>query len=94
MDDSKNCPKLRRRGSFPACLDRVEGGLEGGAQADAELEEEEGDDGPHEDGLRAPRLQRCLWTPPIAWDGGRLTHPSASSLQSWAHLKFYALNLQ
>ena len=29
MDDPKNCPKLCRGRSFPACLDGVEGGLEG-----------------------------------------------------------------
>ena len=39
--------------------------LERGAEADAELEEQEGDDRPHENGLRAPWLC-CLRTPPIA----------------------------
>ena len=39
--------------------------LERGAEADAELEEQEGDDRPHENSLRAPWLC-CLRTPPIA----------------------------
>ena len=52
--------------------------LERGAEADAELEEQEGDDRPHENGLRAPWLC-CLRTPPIAWDRGRLTHPQQTS---------------
>ena len=58
MDDSKNGPKLCRRRSLPPRLNGVESSLEGGAEANAELEEEEGDDRPHKDGLRASRLRR------------------------------------
>ena len=34
--------------------------LEGGTEPDTELEQQEGDDRPHEDGLRAARLCRSL----------------------------------
>ena len=51
MDDSKNCPKLCRRRSFSPRLNGVKGGLEGGAEAHGELEEEEGNDGPDEERL-------------------------------------------
>ena len=51
MDDSKHCSKLRGGGALGAGLYGVEGGLERGAEADRELEEEEGDDGANEVGF-------------------------------------------
>ena len=52
MDNSKHCSELRGGGALGAGLDGVEGGLERRAEADRELEQEEGDDGANEVGFR------------------------------------------
>ena len=55
MDDPKHGPELRGGGALGAGLDGVEGGLERGAEADRELEQEEGDNGADE-----VRFRGCL----------------------------------
>ena len=52
MDDPEHGPELRGGGALGAGLDGVEGGLERGAEADRELEQQERDDGADKHGLR------------------------------------------
>ena len=64
MDDAKDGTKLCGGRSLLPGLYGVEGCLQGGAQPNAELQEQEGDDGPHEDGLGGAWLS--LGAPPCA----------------------------
>ena len=51
MNDPEHGPELRGGGAFGAGLDGVEGGLQRGAEADRELEQQERDNGADKHGL-------------------------------------------
>ena len=83
MDDAEDCPELSGGCTLLPGLYGVEGCLEGGAQTNTELEQEERDDGAYEHGLGGAWL--VVYTAPIgrAWLAadaltiGCLTHPEA-----------------